>query len=170
MKKVLQSPEDIYETKLAREEALYISNTMSEPRMASLYNVAAETRKQPFFTNTDFYIVLVPTHERTAEMKPEDFIFVRRSCPTPGYNQNVFKYHKEHGNIEFLWSIPRKSIYWDMYNNRVKYLQNPKLKSRTAFVCMMESKELEKWVAKENKEDPKAEKAIIKINKPSAYA
>lgn len=167
MKKVLQSPEDIYEAKLAREETLYMSNAMSEGRLNSLYSVANETRKQPYYTNIDFYIVLVPTHERTAEMKPEDFVFVRRSCPTPGYNQNVFKYHKDTGSIEFLWSIPRKAIYWDFYKNRVKYLQNPKLKSRTVFVMMMESGELEKWVARENKEDPKKEKAVIRINKPA---
>lgn len=167
MKKILQSPEDIQEAKLAREEAIFMSNAMSEQRMASLYNVANETRKNLYYTNIDFYIVLVPTHERTAEMKPEDFVFVRRSCPTPGYNQNVFKFHKDTGSLEFLWSIPRKAIYYDLYKNRMKYLSNPKLKPRTAFVVMMESGELEKWVAKENKEDPKKPKAIIKVNKPA---
>jgi len=163
---LLQTPETIQEAKLRQEELRYISNTMGNDRMRKLHAVAAETAKQDYYTNIDFYLVLVPTNERTAEMEPEDFYFVRRSCPTPGYNQNVFKYHHTSGELEFLWSIPRKSRYWQLYANRNKYMTDPVLKSRTAFVVSMETGKLLEWVAKENGEDLSKPKAVIKINKP----
>lgn len=162
---LLLSRETLRETKLRKEEVLYQSNLMADDRMRKLYAVAQETAKQEYYYNIDFYIVLVPTHERTAQMDPADFFFVRRSCPTPAYNQNVFKYHTSDKTIEFLWSIPRKAKYYQLYNNRNKYLTDPVLKSRTSFVVMMENGELEKWVAKENGEDLSKPKAVIKVNK-----
>jgi hypothetical protein len=178
MRKILQSPEDIYEAKLIKEETLEISRQMSETRLKKLYALTHEARKKDYFSNINFYIVLVPSQKYTAVqipgqklpemiMEPEDKVFFRRSCPTPAYNQNVWKYHKETDQLEFLWSIPRKNISDDLYRNRNRYLSNPALKSRTSFVVMMESGELEKWVAKENKEDPNKPKAIIKVNKPA---
>lgn len=176
MKKILQSPEDVLESKLIKEETLEISRQLSEKRLKKLYELTHEARKKDYFSFIDFYVVVVPSQNYKAIqmpdqklpemiMEPEDKVFFRRSCPTPSYNQNVWKYHKETDSLEFLWSIPRKHIYFDMYRNRDKYLRNPKLKSRTSFVIMMESGQLEKWVAKENKEDPSKPKAIIKINK-----
>jgi hypothetical protein len=164
---LLESPETANEAKLRQEELRYLSNSMGEDRMRKLYSVAHETAKQEYFLNVDFFIVLVPTNERTAQMDPEDFYFVRRSCPTPAYNQNVFKYHVASGSLEFLWSIPRKARYWQLYANRNKYMTDPVMKSRTSFVVMMESGKLLEWVAKENGEDLTKPKAVIKVNKPA---
>ncbi len=163
---LLQSPETTQEAKLRQEELRYLSNSMGDDRMKKLYAVAQETARQDYFLNVDFYIVLVPTNERTAQMDPADFYFVRRSCPTPAYNQNVFKYHVSDKSLEFLWSIPRKARYWQLYANRNKYMTDPVMKSRTSFVVMMESGKLLEWVAQENGEDLSKPKAVIKINKP----
>ena len=163
---LLQTPETAKEAKIRQEELRYLSNSMGHDRMNKLYSVAQETAKQDYYLNIDFYIVLVPTNERTAQMDPTDFYFVRRSCPTPGYNQNVFKYHHTDKSLEFLWSIPRKARYWQLYANRNKYITDPVLKSRTSFVVMMESGKLLEWVAKENGEDLSKPKAIISVNKP----
>jgi hypothetical protein len=178
MRKILQSADDIREAKLINEETLEISRQMSENRLKKLYELTHEACKKDYFSNIDFYMVLVPSQtwrsiqipgQATPEMvqEAEDKVFFRRSCPTPAYNQNVWKYRKDTGLLEFLWSIPRKEIYYDLYRNRAKYLNNPKLKARTSFVVMMESGELEKWVIRENKEDPTKPKGIIKVNQPA---
>lgn len=144
-----------------QEEMKELSKSFAEQRMRFVYQIAQDSAKKDYFLNRDFYIVLVPTNTRDTQMLPMDLPFVRRSCPSPGYNQNVWKYHHKTGTLEFLWSIPRKAIYYWLYNNRYKYMNDPVLKSRTVFVVSMESGKLLEWVKKENGELPDA---VIKVN------
>jgi hypothetical protein len=158
----LQQVRSQLEKDLHKEEMLELSRLWGEARMKFVHHLGQTASKEDYFLNHDFYIVLVPTNERTPEGLPKDLPLVRRSCPTPGYNQNVWKYHHKTGNVEFLWSIPRKLIYWQLYVNRFKYLTDPVMKSRTAFVVSMESGKLLEWVKKENGE---LQDAVIKVNK-----
>lgn len=134
-----------------------------EQRWQAINKVAADTAKVEPFTNKTFYVVMVKTNERNEERRPIDKFFPRLSCPTPGYNQDVFKYHPVSGQLEYLWSIPRKARYWQIWNNRHKYLDNKELKRLASFVVLMETGELLEWVKKENGEKPDA---VIKINAP----
>lgn len=162
--KDLQSPDLIKEERLRQEELREMSAALSEQRQKKLYSVAQETAKQEYFANIDFYIVAVWSFSREFAygVQPEDFFFVRRSCPTPAYNQNVFKYHHQTGTLEFLWSIPKKARYYQLYHNRMRYLADPVLKARTAFVVSMETGKLLEWVKKENGDLPDA---VINLNK-----
>jgi hypothetical protein len=135
-------------------------------RIKKLHEVAQVTMKKEYFLGRDFYMVLVITNETTPDKKPRDDILLRRTPPTPGYNQNVFKYHHQSNTLEYLWTIPKQHIYWNLYAHRSYYLQDPALKKLTSFVCMMESGDLEKWVRKENKEFTEPSRAVIQINDP----
>lgn len=166
-RKLLQSPDVKREQRLREEELREMSASFSEQRQKALYTIAKETAQQDYFSNIDFYIVAVWSFSRefTYGQKPEDFFFVRRSCPTPAYNQNVFKYHHKTGSIEFLWSIPKKMRYYQLWANRTKYIADPVLKARTAFVVSMETGKLLEWVKKENNNLPDA---VINLNKTAA--
>lgn len=51
--------------------------------------------------------------ERTYSIHP----FVRKSCPTPNYDQTVFHYHHHDDLLEYLWTLPDKESYeWYVYN------------------------------------------------------
>lgn len=165
--KQLRSPDVARAEKLRKEELYDISEGMGPKRQQKLYSIAKETAKQEYFYNIDFYIVAVWSFSRDFKYGevPEDFFFVRRSCPTPGYNQNVFKYHHQTGSIEFLWSIPKKHKYYELWANRARYINDPVLKSRTAFVVSMETGKLMEWVLKENKN---LKDAVININNPAS--
>jgi len=39
-----------------------------------------------------------------------NYFYGRRSCPTPNYDQVVYKYHFKDDNLEFLWVIPSREI------------------------------------------------------------
>lgn len=58
--------------------------------------------------NIDFYIVVETKKERLLENVLRNYFFYRRTCPTPTYDQTVYKYHKEEDVIEFLWVLPSK--------------------------------------------------------------
>lgn len=62
--------------------------------------------KQDF--SGDFYIVVVTKKERLMENVIRNYFFPRRSCPTPEWDQTVYRYKRADDLIEFLWVVPSK--------------------------------------------------------------
>lgn len=59
--------------------------------------------------DSDYYIVVLTKKERILENVLRNFFFSRKSCPTPEYDQAVYKIHKEKNQaIQFLWVLPSK--------------------------------------------------------------
>lgn len=56
----------------------------------------------------DFYIIVTTKKERLMGNVLRNYFFGRFSCPTPEWDQVVFKYHRKEERIEFLWVIPCK--------------------------------------------------------------
>ena len=65
----------------------------------------------------DFFIVTVNQRFRLFSNVCRTYFIDRISCPTPDFDQNVYRINKKSGEIEFLWSIPDKNTCLDMYNN-----------------------------------------------------
>jgi hypothetical protein len=126
-----------------------------------LYETAEHSSTHPLYYKRDFYIVLVKNVDRVLG-QPKFQIWARRSCPTPVYKQDVWKYHHIGGDLEYLWSIPSASRYWDIVRNKSKYLESKTTRRLARFVLEMESGALLEWVKKENGELPDA---VILLNK-----
>jgi len=58
----------------------------------------------------DFYVVVLTKKEKLMQNVIRNYFYVRLSCPTPNYDQIVYKYHKKDERIEFLWVIPDREI------------------------------------------------------------
>lgn len=56
----------------------------------------------------DFYIVVVTKKERLLENVLRNFFTGRISCPTPDYDQTVYRFDRKKDILEFLWVIPSK--------------------------------------------------------------
>jgi len=56
----------------------------------------------------DFYVVVEAKKERLMPNVIRNFIFHAPVCPTPHYDQTVYKYARKNDKTEFLWSIPDK--------------------------------------------------------------
>lgn len=54
----------------------------------------------------DFYIVVITKKERLMENVIRNYFLVRESCPTPEYDQIVYKYSKAEDFTDLLWVIP----------------------------------------------------------------
>lgn len=54
----------------------------------------------------DFYIDVLFKREQILVNTLTNYFIDRWTCPTPRYDQAVFKYNKKDDRIEFLWSIP----------------------------------------------------------------
>ncbi len=53
-----------------------------------------------------FFVVVLRKQERLMQNVHRNFFFARKSCPTPTYDQVVYKYHRDLDAVEFLWVVP----------------------------------------------------------------
>lgn len=131
-----------------------------EPDIISRLNqTAQEAKSKPYYTNRDFYVVMLTIVDKVLR-QPRIIYAARRSCPTPVYKQSVWKCHKGSTELEFLWSIPDQIMYYHIVRNKQQYLTDIETADLAKFVILMESGELLEWVKKENGEKIDA---VIKI-------
>jgi len=69
----------------------------------------------------DFYIVVLTKKERLMQNVLRGYFFARQSCPTPDYDQAVYKYCREDDRLDFLWVIPAADV--------VNYMKNIKIQN-----------------------------------------
>ena len=56
----------------------------------------------------DFFIVVETKAERLMPNVMRNYFFSRWTCPTPTYDQSVFRYSKKGERLEYLWTLPSK--------------------------------------------------------------
>lgn len=55
-----------------------------------------------------FFIEALTKREKSLENVLRNYFIPRQSCPTPVYDQTVYRYNDAAGQVEFLWTIPDK--------------------------------------------------------------
>lgn len=119
----------------------------------------------PIYQNKDFYVVCMQMEERMLMKKPKFMFFARHSCPTPIFQQSVWKYHHLSKDLEYLWTICDKLTFNAMLQNPQKYINNAEYGNQCKFVHLMANGELESWVKKENSEDKLKSGILTILNK-----
>jgi len=56
----------------------------------------------------DFFVVVLTKKERLLQNVIRNYYGYRESCPTPDYDQTVYRYDSKRGELEFLWVVPSK--------------------------------------------------------------
>ncbi len=56
----------------------------------------------------DFYVVVLTKKERLLENVIRNYFYARLSCPTPDWDQTVYKYKHKGNELKFAWTIPSK--------------------------------------------------------------
>lgn len=62
----------------------------------------------------DFYVVVLFKKERLLKNVVRQYFFPRLSCPTPEYDQIVYKYTRNSQKLEFIWVVPDKQSTIDL--------------------------------------------------------
>lgn len=57
----------------------------------------------------DFYIVVITKNEKLLPNVLRNFFYGRLSCPTPDYDQTVYKYKRKDNQVIFMWVIPSRT-------------------------------------------------------------
>lgn len=56
----------------------------------------------------DFYVVVITKNERLMQNVFRLYYFNRISCPTPDYDQTVYRYKRNSAELIFMWVIPSR--------------------------------------------------------------
>lgn len=67
--------------------------------------------------NHPFYAVVITKKERLMENVLRHYFFHRSTCPTPDYDQAVYRYTPFTDHLEFLWVIPAKDVCYYLRDN-----------------------------------------------------
>lgn len=54
----------------------------------------------------DFYVVVITKKEKLLENVLRNYFFETIDCPSPDYNQSVFRYSHAREELEYLWTVP----------------------------------------------------------------
>lgn len=54
----------------------------------------------------DFFIAALLKKEKFLENVLRNYFVATKSCPTPTYDQTVYRFNSQKGDIEFIWVIP----------------------------------------------------------------
>lgn len=57
----------------------------------------------------DFFVVVLVKKERHLKNVVRQLFFARQTCPTPEYDQTVYRYIRSADEIEFIWTIPNNA-------------------------------------------------------------
>jgi hypothetical protein len=75
----------------------------------------------------DFYICIINKIEPLLRNVCRNYFAHLPACPTPDYDQTLVKYNKKDDSLEFLWTIPTRSVCIYLKSNAL-LLENPEEK------------------------------------------
>lgn len=87
------------------QQAVHEGNE-SEDSYENQVRLAVERGEKDF--DGDFYVVVLFKKERLMVNVVRQYFFPRKSCPSPEYDQVVYRYHRDSHSLKFLWVIPDK--------------------------------------------------------------
>lgn len=99
----------------------------------------------------DFFIEVITKQEPLMPNVIRNYFSFRHSCPTPNYDQAVYKFTLKNDQIFFLWVIPSRGICHLLLDNRLSV--PPEEYGLLEFVMRFESGDLFKLCKKLNNEE-----------------
>ena len=87
---------------------------MTEDYLKNLIE-CVDTHAKIFLGN--FYVVVITKNEKLMPNVFRNYFSGRESCPTPDYDQTVFRYNKATEDIEYIWTIPSRDACHHLKDN-----------------------------------------------------
>lgn len=107
----------------------------------------------------DFFVVVLTKTEKLMPNVIRNYFFARRTCPTPNYDQSVWRYRADIDASEYIWTIPSRDACYHLRDNML--LVAPEERQLLGFVLDFADGTLYELCKKLNKE----QKGSLKILK-----
>ena len=106
----------------------------------------------------DFFIEVTTKVEPLMTNVFRNYFAGRRSCPTPNYDQSVYRYNNKASQIEYLWTVPSRDACFYLRDNAVDV--HPSEHELLNFVLKFDAGILLKLCKKFNKEEELSDKLV----------
>jgi hypothetical protein len=100
--------------------------------------------------SADFYVEVITKNEKLMPNVFRNYFVDRSSCPTPNYDQSVFKYNRQKEQVEYIWTIPSRDATHHLVENQA--IVDKSERQLTEFCVLFASGELFKLMKKLNGE------------------
>lgn len=107
-----------------------------------------------------FFIEDLTKREKLMSKLIRHFIVPRSTCPTPNYDQTVYRYCKEDDALEYIWTIPAPEVCQEYLDNML--LLGPEDKELLQFILDFRDGKLELLARKLNNEEFQTNITFIK--------
>lgn len=67
-----------------------------------------------------FFVSALLKKEKLLENVLRNYFVASRTCPTPAYDQTVFRYNDSKGDIEYIWTVPDRETCLTFQENKDK--------------------------------------------------
>lgn len=54
----------------------------------------------------NFFVVVLNKKERLLQNIVRQYFFYRQSCPSPDFDQTVYRVYRKSGKVQYLWTVP----------------------------------------------------------------
>lgn len=68
----------------------------------------------------DFYVVVLTKNEQLLRNVFRNYFFTRSSCPTPDWDQTLYKYKRKDDSLVFMWTLPSRDACIYLTNNALQ--------------------------------------------------
>ena len=109
----------------------------------------------------DFFVQVITKNEKLLPNVFRNYFAARRSCPTPDYDQSVYKYNREKGTVEYIWTIPSKDSCYHLLEHANEVVAEER--QLLSFVAMFANGELAKVCMKLNGEKTGDQSGIVSV-------
>lgn len=82
----------------------------TEMQKEYMHTLWKEIDEQKELFKEPFYLVVITKREKLMTNVMRNYFMSRQSCPTPDWDQAVYRYTKSEDKLEFLWVIPDRDI------------------------------------------------------------
>lgn len=85
----------------------------------------------------DFFVEVQTKNEKLLPNVFRNYFIDRVSCPTPNYDQSLFRYNRKKGEVEYIWTIPSREACHHLKNNQLEVVNEEQQLLR--FVLMFDN-------------------------------
>jgi len=114
IKTVGQHSTELYKKEPKAYDPIDVQREVHKGYEESVYDALDRGKKE---YRGNLYVIVLLQREGYMQNVLRQRFFPRQSCPTPNYDQTVYRYNAKDDNLEFLWTIPAKETCELLYLN-----------------------------------------------------
>lgn len=118
-KTVGELSQELLQKQFDTRDPIELQREMQQEYLDNLIVCAQNNRS---YFKGDFYVVVITKKEPLMPNVLRNYFFTRKTCPTPDYDQTVYRYNAAHEEIEYVWCVPDRETCFIFLENKDKVI------------------------------------------------